>query len=83
MRLTLVPTLDKTSMAIRRSNPVLRMATEMNIAAPTRIMAGDEKPEIISFKALVVPSALAGASGFGEKPNNKAVRAVIIVALTG
>ena len=42
MRLTFVPTLDNTSMAMRRSRPVLRMATEMNIAAPTRIIAGEE-----------------------------------------
>ena len=83
MRLTLVPTLDKTSMAMRRSRPVLRMATEINMAAPTRIIAGDEKPEMMSFNALAVPSILAGASGFGEKPSNKAVRAVIMVALTG
>ena len=83
MRFTLVPTLDKTSMAMRRSRPVLRMATEINMAAPTRIIAGDEKPEMMSFKALAVPIALAGASGFGENPNSRAVSAVIMVALTG
>ena len=53
------------------------------MAAPTRIIAGDEKPEMMSFNALAVPIILAGASGFGEKPSNKAVRAVIMVALTG
>ena len=38
---------------------------------------------MISFKALAVPIALAGASGFGENPNSRAVSAVIMVALTG
>ena len=53
------------------------------MAAPTRIMAGDEKPEMMSFNALAVPIILAGASGFGEKPSSRAVMAVIMVALTG